>query len=115
MKNKNGYAVYEMIILSLCLAVVFGIIITKVSFAYQEASNSEVIASEEENSLLVAANVYVKAHEDKFKKDGENYLFGKDLIEAGYLFEMEDTDYGKTKLKVTYNESKQKYQVEIVL
>jgi len=41
--NKNGYAVKELILLCFILAVVFAFGIARVSFAYQDVSDKEIV------------------------------------------------------------------------
>ena len=53
MMEKNGYAVKELIILSAILAVVFGVAITRVSFAYEEIMNEETITNERVHNLTM--------------------------------------------------------------
>ncbi len=112
--NKRGYALKEVIILCAILALAFGVAITRVSYAYQNIADESVVTREDNNTIKLAAETYAKAHEDTLNKDKENFIFGKDLIEEGYLIQTEDFDYHETKIKITYNNDNKKYIVEIV-
>lgn len=114
MKKKNGYAIQELIILCAIIGIIFGYSITKISFAYQEASEKENLLEEENNAIKLATEVYIKSHEEEFTKTEETFLFGKDLTDAGYLIQTKDFDYSKTKIKVTYNKETKKYTIEIM-
>lgn len=98
--NKNGFAVKEMILLSGLLAIFFGFAITKVSYAYQEASNSDSLMEQQKNSLIIASEEYAKYYPDKFKEK-ETYIYGEELIEAGFLRDIEEFDYENVKIKIT--------------
>ncbi len=112
--NKQGYAIKELLILFGVLAIVFTVAITKVSFAYQEAVDTDNLLTEENNTIKLATQVYIKANPDKIDKEKENFLFGKDLTEAGYLIQTEEFDYSKTKIKVTYNKETKEYNIEVM-
>lgn len=111
---KNGYAIKELIVLFAILAVAFGVAITRVSYAYQDINDNNVILEEGRNSIKVATEAYVKTHEKDFKKDADNFIFGKDLIENGYLIQTDDFDFHDVKIKVTYNKEQKKYTIDIV-
>lgn len=113
MKKKNGYAMKELIFLGGALAVVFTFAIVKVSFAYEEKSDKDRTTELKNNALLVAAEYYAKRNTDKFK-NGETFLYGSDLIEAGFLMDIEEFDYKNTKIKVIYDEQNKNYKVEVV-
>ncbi len=103
----------DMIILSVVLALVFAVVITKVSFAYQGAVREDDIRDNQRDFLLVAAESYVKSKSNEFKET-ENFIYGSDLIEAGFLLEIEELDFKNTKIKVTYDENLKNYHAEIV-
>lgn len=112
MKNRDGFAVKEMIILSGVLALVFAFFITKVSFAYSDAIRVEDCSDAENNALLIAAESYVKYNKEKFK-DEEIFVYGSDLIDAGFLLDIDDFDYKNKKMKVVYDKSRDKYIASI--
>lgn len=111
--NHKGYTMREMIILCSVLAVIYGVAITKTSYAYQEAANTTEINEMKEAGLQTAAETYVKLHKDKFT-ESETYFFGKDLIEENLLINDSEKDYINTKIKVTHEVNSDHYQVEIV-
>lgn len=113
MKKKNGFAIKEMIILSGVLAIVFGIAITKISFAYTDALREDEINEGVYHSLIVAAEAYAKVKSEEFKEK-ETFIYGSDLIDAEFIVENEDLDYKNTKIKVLYDEASKKYKAEIV-
>ena len=97
--EKNGYAVKELIILSAILAVVFGVAITRVSFAYEEITDKENLTNEKNHYLTLAATYYAKMHEEEMKE--ETFIYGSDLIEEGYLCDTGDTEKENAKIKIT--------------
>ena len=100
MMEKNGYAVKELIILSAILAVVFGIAITRISFAYEEIMDEENVEIERNHYLTVAAEYYAKMHEEEMQEE-ENFIFGSDLIDAGFLNDTGDKEKENAKIKIT--------------
>jgi len=113
MKNKKGFATKEIIILSGVLAIFFAVAITKVSFALKEANKEDEIYSEKMNVLAYATKAYISMNKDKFDNE-ETFLYGSDLIKAGFLVDIEDTDYKNAKIKVTHSKDKEDYNVEVV-
>lgn len=113
MKKNDGFAVKEMIILSGILAIVFAILITKVSFAYKDALREEDTKNGIKNSLLIAAKAYAEGKKEEFKKE-ETFIYGSDLIDAGYLVDAEELGYKNIKIKINYVESSKKFNAEIV-
>jgi len=112
MKKNSGFAIKEMIILSGALAVVFAIAITKVSFAYTDALKEEEMKNGLQSSLIVAAKAYAQTKKEEIKE--ETFIYGSDLIDAGYLIDVDDLDYKNTKIKITYEESSKSYKAEVV-
>lgn len=110
--NNNGYTMKEMIILSAVLAIVFMIGIGRVSYAYQEADQSEEIAAKENGYLKEAAKIYVEKHKDEIK-DKETFFYGSDFIDDGILMNTDIANYQNAKVKVTIHEDGN-YDVEIV-
>jgi len=113
MLNKNGYAIKEMIVLCLILAVVFAFAIAKVSFAFEEAQEKDRGNSLKDHAIQLAAEYYAKNHPEKFT-NVETFLYGSELIEAGFLTDIEDFDYKNKKIKVLYDENNKTYQVEVM-
>ncbi len=99
MKQRNGFAIKEMVILCAGLAIFFIIAITRISFALEEAKNESTLMEEKNHAIILAAETYAKANPDKFK-ESETFLFGSDLINEGYLLDIDDTDYQNVELKV---------------
>ncbi len=112
--NNKGYAIKELIILLAIITVAFGVAITRVSFAYQNINDEDAILEEGKNTIKIATEAYIKANEKEFKKDAENYLYGKDLADKGYLILTDDFDFKDTKIKVTYDNSLKKYNIDIL-
>lgn len=103
----------EMIILCAVLAIVFAGGITKVSFAYQEATREDEVKEGLENALIVAAESYALSKNNEFKEK-ESFIYGSDLIDAGFLVEIDGLDFKNKKIKIVYEEKVKKYQAEIV-
>jgi len=111
--NNKGYAMKEIIILSAILAVVFAFGIAKVSYAYQDAADEEHKNDLKNNSLRIAAEEYAKRNTEKFASE-ETFIYGSDLIEAGFLMDIEDFDYKNQKIKVTWDKEKDTYKAEVI-
>lgn len=103
----------EMIILCAILAVVFACGITKVSFAYQNATREQEVNDGIDYALIVAAESYALSKNNDFKEK-ESYIYGSDLIDAGFLIEIEDIEFKNKKIKIVYEEKNKKYHAEIV-
>ena len=112
--NNKGYALNELIILLIVIAIAFGIAITRVSYAYQNINDEKALLEEEKDTLKIATEAYIKTHDKDLKKDGDNYLYGKDLADEGYLILTEDFDYKDVEIKVSYDSSQKKYNVVIM-
>ncbi len=111
--NKNGYAIKEILILTIILGVLFTIAITKVSFAYQEADKTGELEAMKNNSLQIAAETYVNNHKDKFQEE-ETFFYGSELVSNNYLLDIEEEGYNAVKFKVTHPKDTDTYTVEIV-
>ena len=107
--NKKGFVVKEMIFLSVVLAIVFGIAITKVTFAYEDITKEEEIENEKEHVLKIAAEYYAKKHSDEMEE--ETFIFGSDLIDEGFLF---DTDKEKENAKIKITKKDGQFSAEVV-
>lgn len=94
----------EIIILSGILACFFAFAITKVSFAYQEVSKEEEIKNGWNNALIIAAEAYASFRKEEFTQE-ETFLYGSDLIDAGFLLDIDDLDYANAKVKVIPTEN----------
>ncbi len=112
--NNKGYAIKELIILFAGLAVVFGIVITKVVLAYDNIDNKEIAMAREKDTLTKAVEVYIKKNEKNLSKDKENFIYGEDLEKDGYLVNLENDLYDKAKIKITYNKDLKKFNIDIV-
>ena len=102
MLNNKGYAAKEMIMLSLALALVFGIALVRVSFALDEANDTTSINDLNNSSIIIAAKAYVDTHKDKFT-DEVKYIYGSDLIQENYLTD-QIKDASNKKIKITKKE-----------
>ena len=112
MQNNKGYTVKEMIILCAVLAIAFAIGISKVSYAYQVSLNASDTEALINKNLYNAALAYVNNNKDKFMEK-ETFIYGSELIENNFLFEADNSNYSKTKIKVTKN-ADETYDVEVV-
>ena len=110
--NHKGYTIKEMIILCAVLAIIFAIGITRVSYAYQEADQTEEMEATWNDELIRAARVYVEAHPDEFK-DPETYFYGSELVENNYFIHVDEIDVDNVRFKVTHTDGSEDYQVEI--
>ena len=110
--NNKGYSIKEMIILCSVLAIVFVVGISRVSYAYSISANEGELEALTSKNLYNAAVAYVNNNKDKFTEK-ETFIYGSELIENNFLFEADNTNYGKTKIKVTKN-TDETYNVEVV-
>lgn len=108
--NKKGYSIKELVILCAILAIVFGIAISRVSYAYDKIDNSEEMTKESLKHVEQAAKIYVQDHKEEFKEK-ETYFYGSDLISSNYL--SEGSEIANVKIKVTHDLDKEEYHVEI--
>ena len=111
-KNSKGYTIKELLILCGILAIVFGIVISKVSYAYDQVDNSKELEQSSLKHVEQAALIYIHDHKEEFK-DEETYIYGSDLIANNYLLGVNSTDIGNIKIKVTHQKDSEDYHVEI--
>ena len=111
--NQKGYSIKELIILCAGLAIIFGIAISRVSYAYDEIDNKEELQEDTLKHVEEAAKIYVHDHKEEFKEES-TYFYGSDLLEANYLMNIGTSDVSNIKIKVTYEKEKGEYKVEIV-
>ncbi len=98
--NKNGFVARELVLLSVVIALVFGFAVTKVSFALKEIKEEDNQIGITNHTLLLAAEYYAKYNSDEFKEK-ENYIYGSDIIDAGFLIDLNnDKEIRNTKIKI---------------
>ena len=111
MKNKNGYTILEMVILSLLIGVFAFFSINKVSYAF---GNDEIITVEENAFKIIEkqARLYGENNLGLFEEKQDYYMDVNNLVEAKYLLVEEDNkvlgceDLLDRKIKLTYDGKK---------
>lgn len=110
--NSKGYTIKEILILCGLLAIIFGVAISKVSYAYDEIDNTEELNETSVKHVEQAAKIYVHDHKEEFKEE-ETYIYGSDLISADYITGLPGVDVSNIKIKVTHLKDSDEYKVEI--
>lgn len=109
MQNK-GYTIPELVIVIIVVGIFSLIAINKASYAFVD---NDVVSEETEEMILVkTANSYASSILETLKND-DIYVTGKDLVEAGYLVDDENT-LANVKLKLSYNAETGSVKVEIL-
>lgn len=110
--NKRGYTLIELIILLASVTVIALVVIVKTSFAFKEIDNSKEIAKQEKLLIKNASLAYSNTIIDKIKEEKVVYVTGDELIEGGFL--SQDDMYKTLKVKLSYDEAKDKVNYETV-
>lgn len=108
MKNRNGYTILEMVVLSLVVGVFAIVSINRVSYAFD---NGETITVEENAFMIIEkqAKLYGENNLKLFDEKQEYYMDVNDLVEAKYLLAEEDNkvlgceDLLERKIKISYD------------
>ena len=109
MQNK-GYTIPELVIVIIVVGIFSLIAINKASYAFVD---NDVVSEETEEMILVkTATSYASSILETLKND-DIYVTGKDLVEAGYLVDDENT-LANVKLKLSYNAETGSAKVEIL-
>lgn len=109
MQNK-GYTIPELVIVIIVVGIFSLIAINKASYAFVD--NDAVSEETEEMILVKTATSYASSILETLKND-DIYVTGKDLVEAGYLVDDENT-LANVKLKLSYNAETGSVKVEIL-
>ncbi len=109
MQNK-GYTIPELVIVIIVVGIFSLIAINKASYAFVD--NDAVSEETEEMILVKTATSYASSIIETLKND-DIYVTGKDLVEAGYLVDDENT-LANVKLKLSYNAETGSVKVEIL-
>ena len=110
--KKNGYTLPELLVLLGVVSLIAIISIVKISFAYSDINNADEIKAQEKNLIKKAYLSYSNTILDRIKDEKVVYITGKDLIKAGFL--IDDESYNSLKVKLSYNEKKDKINYEVV-
>ncbi len=110
MKNKEGYTIPELIVVAVLLGIFSIVTINKVSYAFLDTK--EMNEKSEEMVISKSASIYGNDHKNDLKEEKTKYVLGKDLIEAGYLADIED--YKNIRVKLEYVEATDSVSAEIM-
>lgn len=109
MQNK-GYTIPELIIVVVVVGIFSLVAISKASYAFQ---NDDDITEETKEMILIKTSKAYGASILETLKNDDIYINGKDLVEAGFLVD-DDNTYGNVKLKLSYNAATNSANVEIL-
>ncbi len=110
MQNEKGYTLPELIVVIVVVGIFTFITINKMSYAFQD--NNQITKETEELILLKTANTYAENIIDTLKEN-DVYITGKDLVDEEYLID-DEHKMTNVKLKLSYNETLETPQVEIL-
>lgn len=111
--EKNGYTIYDILIIIAALAVSAVIVIPRVSNALEEADNKEVVYKEILNNYLSIAEKYGNDKKEAIKENDGMIISIDDLIKEGYLHTYQEeiidirdnsTKMNNIKFSLIYNE-----------
>lgn len=111
--EKNGYTIYDILIIIAVLAVSAVIVIPRVSNALEEADNKEVVYKEILNNYLSIAEKYGNDKKEAIKENDGMIISIDDLIKEGYLHTYQEeiidirdnsTKMNNIKFSLIYNE-----------
>ena len=120
--KKNGYTVYDILIIIAILGISALIIIPKVSNALTLADNKEEVYNDILNSYLSIAEIYGNDNKEDIKSGNHTIVSIDDLIKNGYLNTYRDdiidirdniTKMNNIKFKLVYNEEEDKVYAEV--
>ena len=109
MQNK-GYTIPELIIVIVVVGVFSLIAISKASYSFQ--NDNDITEETKEMILIKTSKAYGESILDTLKSD-DIYINGKDLVDAGFLVD-DDNTYSNVKLKLSFNETTNNVNVEIL-
>lgn len=108
--QKEGYTIPELIIVIVIVGVFSIIAINKASYAFVDTD--KVNEQTQDMILIKSATAYGKSIIETLK-NGEQYITGKDLIDAEYLID-DNNVYNNAKIKLSYNVEGDSVSVEIL-
>lgn len=109
MKNK-GYTIPELLVVIVVVGIFAIVAINKASYAFVD---DESISKETEEMILIkTSTAYANSIIETLKTDAI-YVTGKDIVEAGFLVD-DDNTYTNVKLKLSYNAETNSPVVEIL-
>lgn len=120
--KKNGYTIFDLLIIIAILAVSAIIVIPSVSNALNAADNKDEMYAQMLNSYLNIAQIYGNNNKDDIKKNNYKIVSVDDLIKEGYIvtstediIDIRDntTKMNTIKFKLTYNEEEDKVYAEV--
>ena len=110
--KKNGYTLPELLVLLGVVSLIAVISIVKISFAYSDINNTDEIKTQEKTLIKKASLAYSNTILERIKEEKVVYVTGKELMKSGFL--AEDESYNSLKIKLSYNEKKDKINYEVV-
>ena len=120
--KKNGYTIYDILIIIAILGVSALIVIPSVSNALNSADNKDEVYSEIMENYLTIAEIYGNDKKEDIKEGNHTIISINDLIENGYLksysediIDIRDniTKMNNIKIKLTYDENEDKIHAEV--
>ena len=109
MQNK-GYTIPELMVLIIVIGIFSFVAIDKASYAFEDTTtNNDQI---KEMILVKSATVYGNKKIDEVKAN-TMYITGKDLVDAEYLIDEENT-YTNAKIRLSYNKETESVEAEVL-
>ena len=121
--KKNGYTIYDIIIIIVILTVSALIVIPRVSNALNEADNKEEVYQDILRSYLNIAQIYGNNNKEEVKNGNKTIVSIDDLIKNEYIhtnnediIDIRDniTKMNNIKFKLTYNETEDRVYAEFM-
>ena len=112
-KKRNGFTIYDILIVIAVLGVSALIVIPKVSYALDESDNKDEVYKEILGNYLSIAEIYGNDKKESIKENDGMIISLDDLIKEGYLHTYQDeiidirdnsTKMNNIKFSLIYNE-----------
>ena len=121
-KKKNGFTIYDILIVVALLAISAIIVIPKVSNALDVSDNKEEVYKEMLSNYLSIAEMYGNDKKDSVKENDGMIISLDDLIKEGYLKTSQEeiidvrdnsTKMNNIKFSLIYNEEEDKVYAQV--
>ncbi|MBR1416367.1 MAG: hypothetical protein IJ572_00925 [Bacilli bacterium] len=120
--KRNGYTVYDILIIIVILGISALIVIPRVSNALKEYDNKDEVYNEIMADYLKLAEMYGNDNKEKIKEESNTVVSIDDLIKEGYIVSSTEeiidirdnyTKMNNIKIKLIYNEDEDKVIAEL--
>ena len=120
--KRNGYTVYDILIIIVILGISALIVIPRVSNALKEYDSKDEVYNEIMADYLKLAEMYGNDNKEKIKEESNTVVSIDDLIKEGYIVSSTEeiidirdnyTKMNNIKIKLIYNEDEDKVIAEL--